>query len=241
LVLVFGPTDTEETVRRCDDLLQRFPERGQLQAFALVSRGMSLGMRGEFEEAHSSMARGRSMLQDLGMLVSWGATSFVSATIDLRRDPAGAERELRGGYEVLERMGETGFLSTVAAFLAEALYQQGRGEEAEAMTVASETLAPSDDLASQAIWRTVRAKLLAGRGKFDQADVLSREAVEMLDPTDWLFEKGLTQLAHAEVHLMAHRDDQAVTMLLRARETFELKGATLWAATVRALENERSN
>src|SRR5580765_7740435 len=43
----------------------------------------------------------------------------------LAGDPAAAEREFRASYELSEEIGETGYLSTTACFLAEALYAQG--------------------------------------------------------------------------------------------------------------------
>src|SRR4029450_13135362 len=46
-------------------------------------------------------------------------------------------------------MGEKGFLSTVAAELAQALYEQGRYDEAERFTHVSEELGPLDALATQ--------------------------------------------------------------------------------------------
>ena len=78
----------------------------------------------------------------------------------LAGDPAAAEREFRAGYELSERMGETGYLST-AGFLAEALYAQRRDEEALCYTKEGERAAAPDDLMSQYLWRSVRAKVLA--------------------------------------------------------------------------------
>ena len=48
----------------------------------------------------------------------------------LAGDPAAAEREIRPECEMLEGMGETYFLSTMAAMLARAVQEQGRDEEA---------------------------------------------------------------------------------------------------------------
>ena len=55
-------------------------------------------------------------------------------------------------------MGERNYISTTAAFLAEALYRQGRDEEALAMTEQSEEIAAADDVASQCLWRSVRMR-----------------------------------------------------------------------------------
>ena len=48
----------------------------------------------------------------------------------LTGDGAAAERELGPACEFLERVGEFGYLSSVAPLLADALYYQGRYDEA---------------------------------------------------------------------------------------------------------------
>ena len=84
--------------------------------------------------------------------------------------PPAAEAELRRDYEALAAMGERNYISTTAAFLAEALYRQGRDEEALRMTEESEEIAAADDVATQYLWRSVRAKLVARQGRFDEAE-----------------------------------------------------------------------
>ena len=67
-------------------------------------------------------------------------------------------------------MGERNYISTTAAFLAEALYRQERDEEAFRMTEESEEIAAADDVATQYLWRSVRAKLIARRGRHEEAE-----------------------------------------------------------------------
>ena len=52
-----------------------------------------------------------------------------------------AEQRLRVGYHKLEEMGENALLSTSAALLAEAIYVQGRTDEAERFCAVSERTA----------------------------------------------------------------------------------------------------
>ena len=87
----------------------------------------------------------------------------------LAGDLATAEAELRRDYDTLERMGETNYISTTAALLAEVLYRQGDLEGAEEHTRISEELAAQDDVSSQFRWRGVRAKILASRGDAAEA------------------------------------------------------------------------
>jgi hypothetical protein len=60
-------------------------------------------------------------------------------------------------------MGERGFLSTIAGFLAQALYAQGEYDEAERFSRASETAASSHDVPSQVSGGARGAKIRARR------------------------------------------------------------------------------
>ena len=71
----------------------------------------------------------------------------------LAGDLATAEREARTDYEFLERQGETYFLSTMAALLARVVRDQGRDEEALALSRTAERTAAEDDLDAQVLWR----------------------------------------------------------------------------------------
>src|SRR5439155_19017650 len=87
-----------------------------------------------------------------------------------------AERELRGGYEILEQMGETR-VSILAALLAEALHAQDRQDEALRFTEIGERTTPRDDLFGHVQWRVARAKVLARLGALEEAEALARAAV----------------------------------------------------------------
>ena len=56
----------------------------------------------------------------------------------LAGNPEAAASTLRESYATLEEMGERGFLSTIAGFLAQALCEQGEYDEAERFSRASE-------------------------------------------------------------------------------------------------------
>ena len=103
------------------------------------------------------------------------------------------------GYGILEQMGEKGYLSTIAAELAQALYELGRYDESERFTHVSEELGPLDDLATQVEWRGTRAKVLARRGEHERAVALSDEAVALASETDYLNLQGDALMDFAEV------------------------------------------
>jgi ATP/maltotriose-dependent transcriptional regulator MalT len=121
-------------------------------------------------------------------------------------------------------MGERGFLPTIAGFLAQALYAEGNYDEAEYFSRASEAAAAADDVPSQVIWRSARAKVLARRGDLGQAERLSREAVEIAEATDLFNAQGNALSDLAEVLAVAGRAGEAAAVLIRAAERFERKG-----------------
>src|SRR5439155_17650163 len=118
----------------------------------------------------------------------------------LAGDLEAANREYSSGIGVLRGIGETGVLSTLAAEHSGVLYRLGRRDEMEAaLLLARENGAPND-IATQAEWRWVAAKVASDDGRMDEAERLIAEAVEMVEPTDYLeFRAGAFEaLAHVE-------------------------------------------
>ena len=111
--------------------------------------------------------------------------------------------------------------------LADALYELGRYDEAEEATGESERLTQQEDVASQVIWRRVRAKLLARRGERDEALRVAREAIEWAG-TDLLEQIGDAYRDLAEVERLAGRADAAAEALERALAAYEQKGSYRW-------------
>lgn len=144
-------------------------------------------MQGDFDAARDLYRRARLMLEEYGRSVVAASTSQQSCRVELlANDPAAAESELRRDFEELSEMGERYFLSTAAGELARAVYAQGRYAEAEELTHVAEEHSSDDDLTSQALWRSLRAKTLARRGLDGDAETLAREAVGLLEGTDAL-------------------------------------------------------
>ena len=156
----------------------------------------------------------------------------------LAGDLAAAEDELRRDYDALERMGETNYISTTAAFLAEVLYRQGDLDGAEEHTKISEELAAQDDVSSQFRWRSVRAKILASRGETAEGEKLAREAVAMIQSSDDLNSQGEALIDLAEVLRLAGRTGEAAEVARDALALFEAKGNTVSAALARATVQE---
>ena len=144
----------------------------------------------------------------------------------------GAERQLRKGYEELERIGETGYLSSVAGILAEAVRMQGRLDEAlECPGERADRRARRLRVAGG--WRCVCARIFAVQGEVAEAERLAREAVAMLEPTDALSGKSQGALALADVLCIAGRPRESVPLLEDAIRFSEDKGDSVTAVKAR--------
>ena len=144
--------------------------------------------------------------------------------VDLRS--GGSERVLRESLDVLVEMGETGYLSSVAGILAQALYRQGRYDEAADMADLCRSNAGRWDVDAQCAWRTAHAGVAAQRGKLEDAKALAREAIALIDATDYLNERADTYMALAEVLQLGGQAEEATAAVQHAVELYGHKGAT---------------
>jgi class 3 adenylate cyclase/tetratricopeptide (TPR) repeat protein len=233
--LYYGATPAPEAIARISELIAREGGRA-LEADGLVHLAGLQTMQGHFEEGRALYEQSKAIRGELGLRRSIATATMNTREIHLLAgDVDGAERELRWGYETLEQMGEKAARSTLAADFAEALFRHARYEEAEQVVRAGLEAASPEDVASQVMARTVRAKLLAVKGMHDQAEETAREAVALAERTDDLFTLGQTYWALAEVLLRAGRREEAVEALEAAAKTSECKGNLVTAEKARAL------
>ena len=98
-----------------------------------------------FDIARESVSRAAALYDDPGLKVMGANPVQNSGFIEmLAGDPVADE----AGYELLDDMGERGFLSTIATLMADALYDQMRFGEAEHFTHVSEEAAALDGVMS---------------------------------------------------------------------------------------------
>jgi tetratricopeptide (TPR) repeat protein len=135
----------------------------------------------------------------------------------------------------LEDWGLKGQLSTQTSRLAEAVYGQGRDEEAIRWSETGEACAAAYDTGAQFLWRAVRGKALARQGSLDEGERLAREAVELAAGTDSVSQRAHVLLSLAEVHRMCGRSDEAVDAVEQAGELLDEKGNVAAGRQARAL------
>jgi predicted ATPase/class 3 adenylate cyclase len=234
-----GPMPVPQAIERCEEILGKVATDRKAAAITGLILAHLEAMRGNFERARELYPRSRAVLQELGWTFDAALTSMDSGRVELLAgDPVAAEAELRRDYEALHRMGEKNYVSTNAAVLAEAVYRQGRYDDAETLTVESESVSAPDDDETQSLWRCVRGKTYARAGRFEEAEALAREGFALLRESDAIVLKGHALLDLAEVLELAGKLDEAQTALREALALFEAKGNVVSAARARERMSE---
>jgi class 3 adenylate cyclase/tetratricopeptide (TPR) repeat protein len=232
-----GPVHTEAGLARCAEVRERAEGDAKVTASTLIAEAAFAGGLGRFGEARALVTRAKALLEEVA-LTQWvaGPVAQLAGWIELLAgNSAGAETELRHGYDTLRAIGEVSWLSSLAAILAEAVSSQGRDDEADELTRVSEESAGAADIYSHAQLRAVRAKVRARAGESESADRLSSEAVALADTTDFLHLRWHTRVSRAETLAALGRADDSRTILEEAIAIADLKGSPVAANRARAL------
>jgi predicted ATPase/class 3 adenylate cyclase len=234
-VALVGPRPVDDAIALCHDVRRRAGGSVFVEGRADSTLSVLEAMRGRFDEARRLYRSTASLLEEMGQSLWLASLQMYAGIVEMvARDYEAAERELRAGYDRLEQMGERAYLSTMAGFLAQALYELGRFEEARSETAVCEQAASDDDVSSQVLWRGTRAKLLARDGD-PAAERLAREAVELALGTEHLPAQGAALADLAEtLRLLGRPMRDVLAALERALGTYERKGDLASADTVRA-------
>jgi tetratricopeptide (TPR) repeat protein len=142
----------------------------------------------------------------------------------LAGDFTAAEQEAR---ELLALTANPNLPPTAGSLaLAETLYALGHEEEVERWAREAAARTPRTWIQPQARWRRVLALVLARRGEVVQAEQLAREALDLLEPTEWLELRADAHLALGEVTGEAEHIE-------RALELYKRKGNVVMAERAR--------
>jgi class 3 adenylate cyclase/tetratricopeptide (TPR) repeat protein len=229
-----GSMPVPDALRRCEALAERFRDNPLAQAPIGLSIGLLEAYRGRFDRARRLCAVSEAQYAELGYRLEQAQAAAWSGKVEACAGslPA-AERKLREACATFTDMGERSHFSSRAAELAEVLSAQGQDDEAERFTHLSEEATSSDDVEAQALWRAVRAKVLARRGEPTAAERLAREADALARTSDDLELQGDTLAALSEVLRRAGRPEDAAAALRAALERYERRGIVMLAEPVR--------
>jgi class 3 adenylate cyclase/tetratricopeptide (TPR) repeat protein len=232
--LLFGPTPAPAASRRCRRLLEHARENVELEANVSSSLAGLEAMQGRFDEARALYVRSREIFRDLGLRMPLVGLTQVSGLVELLAgDPEAAEREFRDGYEELLTIGGSAYLAPQAALLALSLLAQERGEEAERLLVAEDSL--TGDVPAQILTWTCRSRIDLQRGDPARALETAEVAVQLAERTDALniTAEALTALALACAHL--DMSDRARAAVDRSLVLYRQKGNIVAASQAEAL------
>jgi tetratricopeptide (TPR) repeat protein len=232
IALVWGPTPVPVALERVDDIGSRAEGNRKLDVTLLRSKAHLEAMQGRFDSARELIAQATALAQELGLeVILAGGVAMQAGCIELLAgDSAAAERELRPAYKTLERMGNWGNLGYVAPTLADALFMQGRDEEALRLTELTERITNTWDAQSQIAWRRVRAKLLARRGQVEEAKQLAHAATALAGRTDFVTDHAQAVADLAEVLRLAGESKESAAAVHQAIRLYEEKGNIAAAA-----------
>jgi ATP/maltotriose-dependent transcriptional regulator MalT len=231
---VVGPLPVSEAVTRCREIVKRAAGHRMLVANVEAMRAYLEAMRGDFETAHQLADESSNTLTELGAIVDLAALRAWTGEVEmLAGEPQRGEQMRRAAYTTLDQLGERAILSTIAAYLAESLYAQGRDDEALAFTAVSAEAAGEDDITSQILWRVTAAKVKARDRAVREAEALAHEAVTLAEGTDCLNLHGDALVALAEVFAAQGRQHEAAPLATHALRLYEAKGNLSSAGTLR--------
>jgi class 3 adenylate cyclase len=234
-VLYWGPTPVAEGIGKIQAVLDRSGPDPVLEHLLFRGLGGLHGLMGSFERGRELLERSRSLGLELGMRFRAEGVKghFLGPMERLAGHLERAAELTRDAYEAMIAAGDTAFASTAAGDLALTLVDMGRFDEAERYArIATETAA-SDDFVSQAMFHGAMGRILASRGDFEGAEAHAREAVRLVEASDYLVYQGDMNLQLASVLDAAGRRAEAKEAVKRAIDRFEAKGATAWVERAR--------
>jgi class 3 adenylate cyclase/tetratricopeptide (TPR) repeat protein len=230
---VWGPMPADEAARALEEALEGPAVAAPLLRAAITRlRAIVEAMLGNFALARDLIEVAKASAKEFGLELEYAFDVSSAAYISmLEGDPGRAERDASEAVGLFRRMGDLGHLSSYAPMLAEALYAQGRYDEALPLTEEAERATIEGDIDAEVHWRRVRAKILARQGRLDEAVRLATEAIEFARPTDDLDKRGRALMDLAEVLQLAGRSQDAAAIVREALDTFGRKGHVVMTRT----------
>ena len=234
--LYWGPTPAAEGIARIQSVLDQSMADPVIEHLLFRGLGALHGLIGSFDRGRELLERSQSLGLELGMRFRAEGVKghFLGPLERLAGNLERSAQLEREAFEAMTAAGDQAFASTAAGELALCLVDTGRFDEAARYArIATETTS-SDDFVSQAMSRAAMGRVLASRGEFEAAEANARDALSLVDASDYLTYRGEMQLELASVLDAAGRRQEAEDAIHRAIGHFEAKGATAWVTKANA-------
>jgi tetratricopeptide (TPR) repeat protein len=229
--IVRGPTPVIEGIAKSEQFVRDFPGNRVVEAYMDHAVAHLRARLGEFDAAREASDRYRAFLLDTGQMIGYWRSAELRFDVEmLAGDTEAARAVAEKGYAALLEKGDR--WPYLGAFLGQARLALGQMEEAAEV---AEVAASSVIAVERALGLGVLAQVRAREGDGVAAEKLIREAVEIVERTDFLFDRGTVQLDLAEVMDAVGRAGEARVARDRAFHMFEQKGDLVSAARARSL------
>ena len=231
-----GPIPLDTAIGRAEQFLDQASADPWAKAELLQILAGLYAQAGRIADARAAISRAQSAHTRSGAKINAAVAFEIAGLIELiAGDPAAAEQQLTQASEAHREAGEHAWsLPNMLPDLAEAVYAQGRLEEAEQLTEQAQALAGAGDFDTQARWRATRAKILARRGQQAAARQLADDAEALAAPTSWTALQAELLEAKAEVARLAGATEEAEICLRAALSLHEQRRASALADRARA-------
>jgi tetratricopeptide (TPR) repeat protein len=227
-VMAYGPFNATEVDARWRALLASTPMSRYARAFGDVLDALSIAMMGDVDRGRTQWREARGVIMELGDETHAAAASMQGGYIELLATEFETARALLAdGDETLERLGEEGYRSTVLCLLADAQQGLGRTADAIATTQRAERLSFPDDFETNTGWRAARARSFADVGEYEDAERISRAAIDVVAETDAIESQGRSWSSLGYVLASAGRTGAALEAYGQAFDRFTTKGNVL--------------
>jgi class 3 adenylate cyclase len=224
LVISEGPLPASEGLRRLHAILDQYRGDRTMEMYLSGSRAVLEAMLGELVVARQVIGSGNVLAGELGDQVALASLFRFSGQIEmLAGDPVAAEAEFRAAYEIVERISDIGHLASIAPDLGDAVYEQGRYDEALGLAELTERITIAGDLDANVRWRQLRSKALARLGRTHEAEISATEAIDLVAPTENLDLHAHALLGFAEMLRIADRKEDAASAVRKALELYRQK------------------
>jgi len=189
------------------------------QSASIVARAQALASAGDFaiyredyDEAQRQLEEARPLYEEAGVASSLGRVLYRLAVVAwYQGDLDGAERLSRDSIRTLAPLEDRGTLCEAQRWLAEVLLAKGKVDEAERYAEAALDTVGPQDMSSRASTRSTLARVRNAQGRSADAEKLLREAVDIIDETEYCAFGTETLQTLAQLLRDGGREDEAET------------------------------